>query len=104
MTTTVIQDIIIDHEYASLAPEMSDSEFEALKQSISEHGQQVSITTNTEGVLLDGHNRYRASNELGIKPNTEIKTFQDRVHKNSSLLYVLRIEEILQKAKRPYLH
>jgi hypothetical protein len=59
---------------------MSDSEFEALKQSISEHGQQVSITTNTEGVLLDGHNRYRASNELGIKPNTEIKTFQDRVH------------------------
>jgi hypothetical protein len=102
-TTTVIQDIIVDPEYSDVAPKMSDAEFESLKESIAEYGQQVSITTNAEGVLLDGHNRYRANNELGIMPNVEIKTFQDRAHEKLFVIICAQNRRNLNEAQKAIL-
>ena len=67
----------ISREYANLLPRPSVTEFESLKQSIVEHGQGVPIIVNQNGIVLDGHNRYRACKELGIAVQYYIKEFDD---------------------------
>jgi 16S rRNA G966 N2-methylase RsmD len=68
----------ISREYANLLPRPSDTELESLKQSIAlEHGQGVPIIVNQNGVVLDGHNRYRACKELAIPVQYSIKEFDD---------------------------
>src|SRR6188472_2349551 len=56
-----------NQEYASLVPELSKEEYESLKQSIKENGLWFPIVVNKDGVILDGHHRYKACQELGIK-------------------------------------
>ena len=46
---------------------MSQNEFQALKESINRHGLYFPIIVNKDHVLLDGHHRYEAYRELGIK-------------------------------------
>lgn len=55
------------HPAATLFPMMSAEEFDGLKADISKHGQRESITL-WKGMLLDGRNRLRACEELGIEP------------------------------------
>lgn len=57
------------HPAAELFPLMSDDEFAALKKNISEQGLLEPIWIY-DGRILDGRNRYRACNELGIDPST----------------------------------
>ncbi len=68
-----------DEEYASLTPAMSGSDYEALKQSIEHDGQYIPIDTNEDGVVLDGHHRYRACQELGIDPKINVKKVENRL-------------------------
>ena len=56
------------HPVADIFPMMSDFEFENLKESIRNYGQRESITLWC-GQLIDGRNRLKACNELGIAPD-----------------------------------
>lgn len=58
------------HEYADLFPLMTGHAFESLKQSIGEMGLRTAITVY-HGKILDGRNRWRACQELGVTPNFE---------------------------------
>jgi ParB-like chromosome segregation protein Spo0J len=69
----------INPEYEKLMPKLSAEEYEALKQSIKEDGQFYPIIVNGEGVILDGHHRYRACNELGIEPKFSTTLFKDKL-------------------------
>jgi hypothetical protein len=70
----------INQEYASLLPPLSPDEFESLKQSIKQNGQRLPIIVNNQGIILDGHHRFRACQELGIEPKYTITTeeFSDK--------------------------
>jgi hypothetical protein len=72
--------IRISPEYASLVPELSPEKFELLKQSIKEaNGLFAPIIVNQDGIILDGHHRYKACQELGIEPKTIVREFSDRL-------------------------
>jgi ParB-like nuclease family protein len=58
------------HELAESFPLMSDLEYQALKEDIRVRGQQQPIIV-FEGKILDGRNRYRACEELGLAPQLE---------------------------------
>jgi hypothetical protein len=67
----------VNPEYASLVSPLSDADYQALKQSIERHGLYNPIIVSTSGIILDGHNRYRACQELGLQPKIEVKSFED---------------------------
>jgi ParB-like chromosome segregation protein Spo0J len=72
--------IRINPEYASLVPELSPEEFESLKQSIKKaNGLYVPIIVNQDGIILDGHHRYKACQELGIEPKTTVREYSDKL-------------------------
>jgi ParB-like chromosome segregation protein Spo0J len=58
------------HEAANIFPMMSADEFDGLKADIAEHGIRSPITFWRD-MLLDGRNRMRACEELGIDPPCE---------------------------------
>jgi ParB-like chromosome segregation protein Spo0J len=68
--------ISINEEYQNLAPPYTEQDYQSLKQSIKERGQLIPITTNSGGVILDGHHRYRACQELGRECSFEEKDFE----------------------------
>ena len=57
--------------------EMDDADYERLKRDIEERGQLVPIEYDTEGRVVDGHNRLRICAELGIEPLIVVRTFAD---------------------------
>lgn len=69
--------IKISPEYENLLPKLPQAEYLALKTSIQKEGQFFSITVNQNGIILDGHNRYRICKELGIVPTYEVKKFNN---------------------------
>jgi ParB-like chromosome segregation protein Spo0J len=69
----------INPEYARLVSELSPQEYESLKQSIMKDGLYVPIIVNQNGIILDGHHRYKACQELGIEPKTLVKVFEDKL-------------------------
>ena len=70
--------IKINPEYSKLVNPLSDIEYEALKSSISNKGLHLPIIVNQDNVILDGHNRLKICEELGIEPEFEIKEFSDQ--------------------------
>tara|TARA_R110000824_G_scaffold209849_1_gene395712 strand:+ start:1399 stop:2208 length:810 start_codon:yes stop_codon:yes gene_type:complete len=58
------------HPAASMFPMMSEEQFQQLKADIIEHGQREDIVFSHDNLLVDGRNRMRACNELGIEPET----------------------------------
>jgi hypothetical protein len=78
--TSLKPQIRISSEYASLVPGLSPEEYESLKQSIKEENSlYVPIIINQNGIILDGHHRYKACQELGIEPKTLVKGFKDKI-------------------------
>jgi len=67
--------IKITQEFATLVPKLSPQEYESLQTSIKVNGLLIPLIVNQNGVLLDGYHRYRACQELGIKPQVEAKIF-----------------------------
>ena len=81
--------IRINQEYTSLVPKMSDSEYESFKQDIKENGLRIPITVNPDGIILDGHHRYRACRELGIQCESEPpKSFDDQLEEKDYVIGV----------------
>lgn len=60
---------IVVHAIASMFPEMGDDEYEALKADIKENGLREPLWLH-EGRIIDGRHRFRACQELGLKPAT----------------------------------
>lgn len=58
------------HEVCNIFPMMGEDDFRALKEDIRAHGQSVPILT-FKGKVIDGRNRLKACEELGIAPKTE---------------------------------
>lgn len=56
-----------NHAAADLFPMIAEPEFEALKRDIAENGQKQPIIV-VDGEIVDGRNRLRACEELGITP------------------------------------
>lgn len=59
-------------EYKDVMPDMSDEEYESLKESIRQNGFDPStpIVVDETGQIIDGHHRFRACRELDIDPIT----------------------------------
>lgn len=68
----------VDRDYLGLVPRPTSDQYRSLKNSISEDGQQVPIICNQDGIILDGHTRFQACQELKIKPKFVIKEFKDK--------------------------
>src|SRR5947208_12332814 len=72
--------ITISKEYANLIPPQTKEEYQSLKESIKQDGLFVPIIVNQNGVLLDGHHRYKACQELGIQPKFVTKAFDNELN------------------------
>jgi len=71
--------LTINPEYAELVPTLSKEDYNSLYKSIKENGLWVTILTNPEGVILDGHHRYNICIALGIEPRFAIRTFENNL-------------------------
>ncbi|HSF51251.1 MAG TPA: ParB N-terminal domain-containing protein, partial [Nitrososphaeraceae archaeon] len=69
-TTTNIK---INPEYVKLINPLTKLEYDVLKNSISNKGLHLPIIINQDNVILDGHNRLKICQELGIDPKFEVK-------------------------------
>lgn len=80
--------IHINKEYQDLVPSQSEQEYQSLKASIKANGFWTSnpIVVNKEGIILDGHHRYRACKELQVEPITTAELFDDRLEEK---LYII---------------
>ena len=76
-----IKDLKIDEEYQNLVPPPTSQELQGLRQSIKDNGywQSKPIIINDNGIILDGHHRYKICQELGIEPTTSIMSFNDTI-------------------------
>lgn len=84
--------LTINPVYQQIVPKVSDEEYEAIKQSIKENGVWLPIITNSNGVILDGHTRYKICQELGVS----IK-FAERIFENELLEKKFVIESNLRR-------
>ena len=69
----------VNEEYDKLVPLLSSEEYESLKESIKENGLWLPILCNSEGIILDGHHRFRACIELKIKTKHAIRDFENKL-------------------------
>lgn len=69
--------LTIDPEFKNLIPELTDSEYDHLEESIKDEGCRFPIT-HWHGVIVDGHHRYEICKRLGISFKVEEKSFSCR--------------------------
>ena len=68
---------------------MSEAEFEALKKSIADDGHiSVAVIVNEEGIVLDGHHRFRACKELDLPLRTITTSFPDKLREMQFVIEV----------------
>ncbi|QDU50511.1 DNA methyltransferase [Gimesia panareensis] len=72
---------VINKNKVQFFPVMSEEEFEALKASIADRGVEVPIIVDQDGDIIDGHQRKRACDELGINCLTEVRNFENENQK-----------------------
>lgn len=79
MTNDIVPELIVDDEFRSLIPPLSEEEFEGLEKDILTNGfhdWEPIVTWN--GTIVDGHNRYRICQENGIEFRTVEREFASR--------------------------
>ncbi|QDT24443.1 DNA methyltransferase [Gimesia chilikensis] len=72
---------VINKNKVQFFPVMSEEEFEALKASIADRGVEVPIIVDQSGEVVDGFQRKRACEELGIDCLTEVRDFVNETEK-----------------------
>jgi 16S rRNA G966 N2-methylase RsmD len=80
--------IKINPEYDDLVDPLTKEEFDSVVDSIRKSGLHEPITLNNEGYILDGHNRWRICNKLGVKVDYKIKPFKNKLEEK---LYVIDV-------------
>jgi DNA modification methylase len=80
--------IKINPEYSKLVNPLSNVEYDVLKNSISNKGLHLPIIINQDNVILDGHNRLKICQELGIEPKFEVKKFQDPLQEKEFVIEI----------------
>ena len=73
MTVPANLNVLKNHRYADIFPMMNEDDFNRLMEDVRENGLQEPIWLY-EGKILDGRNRYKACQELGIAP--ELRKYQ----------------------------
>jgi ParB-like chromosome segregation protein Spo0J len=86
------------HEVCDIFPPMSDEEFEALKKSIAEIGVVEPIWLY-DGKVIDGKNRIRAVEELGL--GIQYKTREWRDHDPEALLDFVNAKNLHRRHLSP---
>jgi hypothetical protein len=95
-TTYNISEIIapkpltVNEEYASLVPQISEQEYQTMKQSLKDNGQWVPVITNPQLIILDGHTRFRACKELDLEPRIMIRKFEDPLLEKQFIIQINR--------------
>ena len=69
----------VSPEYDKLIPALSSEEYISLKESIKENGLWLPILCNAEGIILDGHHRFRACIELKLKTKFALREFENKL-------------------------
>lgn len=90
----------INPEYEALVPIMSKESYETLVSSIRANGQYEPITVNKNGIILDGHQRFRACNKLKIKPMSVVKQFDDLLAEKLFVIDINLVRRQLTQAQR----
>lgn len=72
-----MSEFIIDTEYQSLIPPLTDDERERLEKSILDEGVREPITV-WDGTVIDGHNRYAICQEHGLECPSREREFASR--------------------------
>lgn len=72
-----MNEIKIDNEFQVLIPTLSNDEFNQLKKNILEDGCRDALII-WNGILIDGHNRYKICTENGVKFKTIEMNFSNR--------------------------
>ncbi len=70
----------INPQYREITCELSKNDYSSLKESIKNNGLWNGIIVNSDGIILDGHQRYNICQELNITPKTIIKEFESPSH------------------------
>jgi len=85
-----------------LMPELPAWEYEALKESIRQYGVLMPVVRDESGVLIDGHHRSRACNELGIKnvPTITLAGLTEEQKRNHAIVLNLVRRKITRKQMR----
>ena len=78
--TTINPEFKINPKYQVLTRPYTTSEYKRLKDSI-RVGQELPIIIDEENCILDGHHRLKVCEELGIKPNVEVRKYQNEEQK-----------------------
>ena len=71
--------MIIDEQFRTLIPPLTDDEFSRLEESILKDGIRDKLVVWGE-TLIDGHNRYRIATKHGLAYETVQKDFESREH------------------------
>ena len=69
----------VNPEYEKLVFPLSTEQYNSLKESIKQNGLWIPIICNAEGVILDGHHRFRTCIELKIKTQAVVREFDNKL-------------------------
>ena len=69
----------VSDEYDKLVFPMSSDQYNSLKESIKNNGLWIPIICNADGIILDGHHRFRACIELKIKSKFAIRELDSKL-------------------------
>lgn len=78
-------DLIIDNEFRDLIPPLSDDEFKQLEENLLRDGIRDPLVV-WNGILIDGHNRYKIAQKHGLEFATTELHFADR---NEALHWII---------------
>jgi ParB-like chromosome segregation protein Spo0J len=98
--TVNANELIIKDEYARLVPLISEPEYQSIKQSIKDGKQHLPIILNPQGIILDGHSRFKACKELEIDPLITIRKFEGPLQEKKFIIEVNRNRRHLNEFQR----
>ena len=90
-------DIVIDNEFRSLIPPLTDEEYDGLRDSILAEGCRDALVLWND-TLVDGHNRYEICSKHGIPFKTIQKDFDSR---EDAMLWMIDLQRNRRNLSKP---